>query len=258
MEFCSLPPSYRDARVPPGLQYYTLKAQLSGIGPVGGKMQFDHLGCLVALQTFFLLSCTAAELQLVFLYRFLQENLTYLSSMLAMRLSPLEPPGTAVATPTTESMGGSASPTKSAGSVPVPVPVAGRPPLQPFVLLMDVQANAPVICLPRNSGAGEPSMSSFNCLSIVLHRSPVPLAAPQTSALRPHAHVCRQPGQHRGRPWGAEPAHHWHRSPAADAGGRCRPPAGAAGGVGGPALLRCVYCVSLRRCIATRLQAGWR
>ena len=30
LEFCSFPPSYRHPKVPEGLQYYTLQAQLSG------------------------------------------------------------------------------------------------------------------------------------------------------------------------------------------------------------------------------------
>jgi hypothetical protein len=118
--------------VPEGLQYYTLSAQLS-------------------------------ELQLVFLYRFLQENLNYITTMLAMRLPPLEAgsgaggasdaaavatAGMPPASPSKAEVGGQ-QPGDGEGSAAV---APAQEALQPFVLLLDVQADAPNICLPRSSG----------------------------------------------------------------------------------------------------------
>ncbi|KAL4443584.1 hypothetical protein ABPG75_011321 [Micractinium tetrahymenae] len=139
LEFCSFPPSYRHPAVPEGLQYYTLQAQLS-------------------------------ELQLVFLYRFLQENLAYLSTMLAMRLPSLEaeaalalpPAEPAVAPPAGEAdvqqqgggggeSGGGSAAAATVQATASTAPAAQQQELQPFVLLMDVQASAPNICLPRHS-----------------------------------------------------------------------------------------------------------
>ena len=142
LELSSFPPSHRHPAVPEGLQYYTLAAQLS-------------------------------ELQLVFLYRFLQENLDYITTMLAMRLPPLEAAaggdaasGAAAAAavgampPASPSKagaegqhqgGGSGGGGAAAAAVQQAAPV--QAPLQPFVLLLDVQASAPNICLPRSSGA---------------------------------------------------------------------------------------------------------
>lgn len=87
----------------------------------------------------------------MFLYRFLQENLTYISTMLAMRMPPPDQPGEATAP-----LAGSTSQSKG-----LPGPESVQPeqqasqaqaPAQPFVLLMDVSASAPNILLPRNSG----------------------------------------------------------------------------------------------------------
>lgn len=118
----------------------------------------------------------SAELQLVFLYRFLSENLTYISTMLAMRPPPLEfgpSPGAAPADSTTAA---SAAPEAGAPGTPAASSAAGgqagsgagsaastqtavqaatstaQAPVQPFVLLMDVRASAPNIRLPRSSG----------------------------------------------------------------------------------------------------------
>ena len=133
MEFSSFPPSYRHPAVPEGLQYYTLSAQLS-------------------------------ELQLVFLYRFLQENLNYITTMLAMRLPPLEAgsgaggasdaaavatAGMPPASPSKAEVGGQQPGDGEGSAAAAPAQEA----LQPFVLLLDVQADAPNICLPRSSGA---------------------------------------------------------------------------------------------------------
>jgi hypothetical protein len=148
LEFCSCPPSYRHPKVPEGLQYYTLQAQLS-------------------------------ELQLVFLYRFLSENLTYISTMLAMRPPALEngPPAGAAA-PSSGAAPAAAAPAPPEAVAPGAPPAAGgaaagssggagavastqaavqgatptaQAPVQPFVLLMDVRASAPNIRLPRSS-----------------------------------------------------------------------------------------------------------
>ena len=119
-----------------------------------------------------------SELQLVFLYRFLQENLLYISTMLAMRLPPLEAPGGTSAAPGDPAAapeapeeaspfkagaaagGGRAasSPSKAAGGSG-----ADQQPeqeqqeeaatsVQPMLLLLDVEMEAPVICMPRNTG----------------------------------------------------------------------------------------------------------
>lgn len=116
-----------------------------------------------------------AELQLIFLYRFLSENLTYISTMLAMRPPPLElgpstganlpsepaEAATAPAAAGTPSAAGGAAPGGGSGAaggaastqaaVQAATPTA-QAPVQPFVLLMDVRASAPSIRLPRSSG----------------------------------------------------------------------------------------------------------
>lgn len=92
----------------------------------------------------------------MFLYRFLSENLAYISTLLAMRPPPLEAPGGAAVSGSTAAPApplGQASPVTSAAATQQAAPAAGAPPTQPFVLLMDVQANAPNIRLPRSSGA---------------------------------------------------------------------------------------------------------
>ena len=133
VEFSSFPPSYRHPAVPEGLQYYTLSAQLS-------------------------------ELQLVFLYRFLQENLNYLTTMLAMRLPALDAGsgggGGAGDAPAVVAAAAAIPPTSPSKAAPEGQHGGGstaaapaQEALQPFVLLLDVQADAPNICLPRGSGA---------------------------------------------------------------------------------------------------------
>jgi hypothetical protein len=133
LEFHSMPPHYRDQRVPAGCQYYTLQAKLS-------------------------------ELELVFLYRFLSENLQYISTMLAMRLPAVGAPkatgeGEAAATAAAVREAGLlpveqaqqvpaavTSPTKSAQAEP-----SAQPTQQPFMLLLDVEMSAPVIRMPRST-----------------------------------------------------------------------------------------------------------
>ncbi|KAL4447306.1 hypothetical protein ABPG77_007339, partial [Micractinium sp. CCAP 211/92] len=170
LEFCSFPPSHSHPAVPPGLQYYTLQAQLS-------------------------------ELQLVFLYRFLQENLTYISTMLAMRLPPLEaaaalalPPADpsaghpaagqagALVQDSGSSPGGGGSTTGAAQPAALTGQAAEQPQLQPFVLLMDVQASAPNICLPRHSSSLDSIEVDLGSLSLKTARilaQPEPRGHPQ-------------------------------------------------------------------------------
>lgn len=101
----------------------------------------------------------------MFLYRFLQENLTYITTMLAMRLPPAEQQAPAEAAGAPEAaVAGPMSPRTSEVQQAQQQQGAGggaaaqaqaQAPLQPFVLLMDVKASAPNICLPRNSGEAE-------------------------------------------------------------------------------------------------------
>lgn len=98
-------------RVPAGLAYYGLQAELS-------------------------------QLQVVFLYSFLQETITYLTTMLAMR-----PPTKDAALQPGDA---------PAASDQQPAPVGPTEPqrgaaLQPLLLLLDVQMDAPVISIPRHS-----------------------------------------------------------------------------------------------------------
>jgi hypothetical protein len=99
-----------------------------------------------------------AELQLVFLYRFLQENLTYISTMLAMRPPPLESEASPAPNQSAQlqsAVSGQSGLGVAAGDAGAPSEgVAGQVqvPLQPTVLLLDVKASAPIICLPRHSG----------------------------------------------------------------------------------------------------------
>ncbi|KAL6781279.1 hypothetical protein ACKKBG_A10495 [Auxenochlorella protothecoides x Auxenochlorella symbiontica] len=151
VEFKMYPAGARaDPRVPPGLAWAHLTARLS-------------------------------QLQLVFLYRLLAEHLSYVSVMLAMRLDqaggvPLEEgravraEGSGGATPraSTPRSAGSASrpatPLRGAGSgpgrtasartrgaAPPPLPLAEAQ--QPFVLVLDVEMDAPIIVLPRQSNS---------------------------------------------------------------------------------------------------------
>lgn len=127
----------------------------------------------------------------MFLYRFLQENLTYISTMLAMRLPPLEA-AAALALPPTEpatvplpagqadaqqgggANSGSGSAAAAAGQAAIPAGQdAQQQALQPFVLLMDVQASAPNICLPRHSsGCSCPALAvpAMPCCILLLAR----------------------------------------------------------------------------------------
>lgn len=133
-----------------------------------------HALCLPALFD----SNLSAELQLVFLYRFLSENLTYISTMLAMRPPPLEFGPSPGAAPVDSATAASAAPEAGASGTPAASSAAGgqeqagssvgaaastqaavqaatstaQAPVQPFVLLMDVRASAPNIRLPRSSG----------------------------------------------------------------------------------------------------------
>jgi hypothetical protein len=140
LTFASHPPSHSDPRVPPGLAFYTLQAKLS-------------------------------ELQVVFLYRFLQHNLQYIATLLAMRPPPLAPealappapaasPAPQVArTPSARGEGRSPSPAPQTPPQPqqkhVEEQAAAPAQQQPFVLVMDVSASAPVICMPRTSRSAD-------------------------------------------------------------------------------------------------------
>lgn len=115
IDFASHLPLDQPGRAPAGVPHYSLRAKLS-------------------------------ELHLVFLYRFLQENLQYISIMLAMRPPPKlqQPAGReALAGTTFKSEQGQDQPKAAAPAAPV----------EPFVVLLDVQANAPVICMPRDTGS---------------------------------------------------------------------------------------------------------
>ncbi|KAL4858517.1 Vacuolar protein sorting-associated protein 13C [Chlorella vulgaris] len=158
LNFSSFPPSHPHPAVPAGLQYYTLQAQLS-------------------------------ELQLVFLYRFLQENLTYISTMLAMRPLPVE----SEASPAPNQSAQLHSAVSGQSGLGVAADDAGAPsegvagqvqvPLQPTVLLLDVKASAPIICLPRHSGSmdsievdlGKLSLKTTSILSQAVPTSKQPL-----------------------------------------------------------------------------------
>jgi hypothetical protein len=128
LTFASHPAMHRHPRVPPDTPFYTLQATLS-------------------------------ELQTVFLYRFLQENLQYISTMLAMRLPPLTPdevdPGQQQ-----DSAAPPSGPTtprhqpRTAETAPSPSPATTEEAsTAPFALVMDVVMNAPIIQLPRTSSS---------------------------------------------------------------------------------------------------------
>ena len=136
LNFASHPPSHTDPRIPPGFSFYTLQAKLS-------------------------------ELQLVFLYRFLQENLQYISIMLAMRPPVQQAQQSGTASPRALTGAGSSSPSPRG-------PISPRKELnrqesqsqsqsqqaqqaqqQPFVLAMDIEMDAPVISMPRSSNSSD-------------------------------------------------------------------------------------------------------
>jgi hypothetical protein len=137
LTFGSHPASHKDPRVPPGFEFYTLQAKLN-------------------------------ELQLVFLYRFLQENLLYITTMLAMR-----PPALDFSTSFDGSGGSgnnsngveggfvlspshSSQPTKEQTvAQPAALSLSQQQPQQPFILAMDVEMCAPVISMPRSSTSGD-------------------------------------------------------------------------------------------------------
>lgn len=192
LNFSSFPPSHPHPAVPAGLQYYTLQAQLSGAAPgvasaadmldervcctgfagaaLGGLLRWQGgLRWLPALRAMpspsfhpptvlSWMPFLCAELQLVFLYRFLQENLTYISTMLAMRPPPLESEASPAPNQSAQlqsAVSGQSGLGAAAGDAGAPSEgVAGQVqvPLQPTVLLLDVKASAPIICLPRHSG----------------------------------------------------------------------------------------------------------
>lgn len=125
LAFASHPAGHTDPRVPPGLNYYTLQAKLS-------------------------------ELQIIFLYRFLQEILQYISVMLALRLAPEGAEQVPEALPATSPADQKLLDGQQ--QVASPPPAAAQQPQtqqaqqqQPFVLVMDIEMNAPVISLPRSS-----------------------------------------------------------------------------------------------------------
>jgi hypothetical protein len=144
LTFASHPKSHKDARVPPGFEFYTLQAKLN-------------------------------ELQLVFLYRFLQENLLYITTMLAMRPPVLVFDGTSSTSTAGEAAGGGEGSTISpmhslqemqrtpshpskeqAPSAPAIAPSpTQQQQQQPFILAMDVEMCAPVISMPRSSTSGD-------------------------------------------------------------------------------------------------------
>ena len=122
LSFVSHPASHHHPRVPSGFAFYTLEAKLN-------------------------------ELQLVFLYRFLQENLQYITTLLAMR-----PPAAAAGEETTTSIPTPQQQSSRTITLPPPSSPTNQPQQpqqpqqqQPFVLAIEVEMNAPVISMPRNS-----------------------------------------------------------------------------------------------------------
>lgn len=109
VEFVSYPPSHDSGgRAPPGRPHSAVRARL-------------------------------CELQLVFLYRFLQEVLQYISTMLAMRSQPLDQQLPAAPTASTAS-------TQQQQQQP-----QQQPGWEPLLLLLDVEADAPVVRMPRST-----------------------------------------------------------------------------------------------------------
>jgi vacuolar protein sorting-associated protein 13A/C len=107
------PRGHSDQRVPQGMEFYSLRAKLS-------------------------------ELQLVFLYRLVQQVTQYLVTMLAMRL-----PGESVAT--TPQGQPAVEGTDSAHKKEEPVNDQGGQ--QPLLLVMDVEMDAPIITVPASSNS---------------------------------------------------------------------------------------------------------
>lgn len=152
LSFAFHPNHHQDPRVPPGLAYYTLQAKLS-------------------------------ELQLVFLYRYLQENLQYLYTMLAMRPPPLQgsqspppqQPQRQEALPTTPKQGAGRAEAGAAQEAQQPEPLQQ----QPFVLVMDVAMDAPVICMPRHTDSSDAIESDLGELHLRSRVISEPLPAQQ-------------------------------------------------------------------------------
>eukprot|EP00884_Botryococcus_braunii_P010315 jgi/Botrbrau1/19285/Bobra.0073s0028.1 len=109
-------------RIPPGLPYWTLTAEMR-------------------------------ELEIFFLYRFLQEILRYIFLMLRLQPEYAARPVSPGARPGL-SQPGAAPPEEEA----VPPPTSRKPaqaPAMPFLILLDIKMEAPVIILPRNSDSSD-------------------------------------------------------------------------------------------------------
>lgn len=108
----------------------------------------------------------------MFLYRFLQENLLYITTMLAMRPPPLvftsstvpgeeagkapEGEGFLTSPSTSQQMQRTPSqPTKQQQEQEQTAALSEQQQQQPFVLAMDVEMSAPVISMPRSSNSGD-------------------------------------------------------------------------------------------------------
>lgn len=126
--------AHDDPRVPAGFDFYNLQAKLS-------------------------------ELQVVFLYRFLMENVQYISTMLAMRLPPMESSAHDI-------IDGDEGSRKEIDAAPSPGPPLQTTPTQhtqPFVMVMDVEMNAPVISLPRASDSTDAISVDLGTLHLRSH-----------------------------------------------------------------------------------------
>lgn len=147
----------------------------------------------LGVDTYYTLEASLNELQLVFLYRFLQENLQYISTMLAMRLPHLD------LVEQQNQQQGYAGYVGSPGSSPM---ILGSPTLsmlrrtreqqqqkptvaqqaqQPFVLVLKVEMNAPVITMPRGTASSD--AIHFDLGDLCLHSQVVtqPMSAVPTS-----------------------------------------------------------------------------
>ena len=85
-------------------------------------------------------------MQVVFLYRFLQENLSYITTMLAMRLPPVHPQAAGQLQQQEQQQQAEEHQESEKGQQQ-----QQQQQEQPFLLLLDVEMDAPVISLPRNT-----------------------------------------------------------------------------------------------------------
>lgn len=111
----------------------------SSSGPTG-------YGRVPSGQGHYTLKVCLSELQVVFLYRFVQEVMQYIEVFLAMRLPSLHQAGDADAD---RASGGITVATTTTATTEASPQSAAT--LEPFVLLLEVEMNAPVIKMPKHS-----------------------------------------------------------------------------------------------------------